>query len=304
MNTNVNDCTLAEASELLRHLLNDDAEINHAFEAGDQERAGQTKHGKPHGVDVHNQALSLMRDIEAGRPGTFSDWQREFTIPLTAFTHDLGSFISEPLHDVLGAKWVGKLLRNRRTASGNKLPEPVIRDVQRGIAFHRAHRYMTGGAKLKDPVVDIVYLADKAIGDESRVREDRLRWLRWLTAISIPSRFARIGLRFTWVSHFFRKGGIHDRVNFAIKSASMKVEPGQEIVLKLNIDERVCHYTLPMRLYGEPSVGGPVQGNRYVCCDTAARNLGFQFVLDLNGHRYRYSTEEKGWVCMPERKTP
>ena len=69
---------------------------------------------------------------------------------------------------------------------------------------------------------------------------------------------------------------IHDRVNYAVGRASVKVnEEKTEIALRLEIDTSVCSVTD----YFEIFIG------RMILCRKAAEKLGLKFVLRINGQK-------------------
>ena len=223
---------------------------------GDMLSSNQTDHGMTHFLEVVRLARLLVEMINAQRPGTFSQWEVEVTIPLAALLHDIGRAINVDEHDKAGAKWTRDFLR-KLTLPGDTetLPWAEVKRISKIVACHRSNVVLKRA--FDDACWAVVVLADKFAGDEERVRPMRAAILSVLTAF----RLSFIPLR---------KGGIHDRVNFAIK----KVEPylqGDELGLRLNVDRRVCKPTMILELYGE----------RYQACHLAAAFLGLKFRLEL-----------------------
>ncbi len=241
---------------------------------GDHLSRAQTKHDIGHAFEVRDVAADLTAIVQAHRPELLSDWTMQIVIPLGAFLHDIGRAIDVEKHDSAGAAWAQDFLR-KLTLEGDDetLPSDIIKRVVKIIACHRAHRYVT--VKTTDPALDIVVIADKCVGDEDRVRDRRAAILRVLT-----------WFRLSWIP--LRRGGIHDRANFAIKNAKLAPD-GDELVLHLKIDERVCKPALIYNLYGD----------RFQSCSLAAFKLGFAFRLEFNGARYAF--DETQGTFLPSR---
>lgn len=223
---------------------------------GDMLSSNQTDHGMTHFLEVVRLASVLTDKFNLQRPGTFSQWESAVTIPLAALLHDIGRAINVDEHDKAGAKWSRDFLRNLTLPGDTEtLPWTEVKRISKIVACHRSN------VVLKRPFDDacwaVVVLADKFAGDEERVRPVRAAILSVLTA-----------LRLSFIP--LRKGGIHDRVNFAIKNSEPFVQ-GDELVLRLNVDRRVCEATLILDLYAD----------RYQACHLAAAFLGLKFRLEL-----------------------
>lgn len=230
------------------------------YKEGDANSSNQTKHDISHADEVLNLALRLVAQVEEVFPDLLDEWTKHVIIPLGAFLHDIGRCIDVDTHDVAGAKWAMDFLQNHlKTDTGETLPLDTIKRVARIIACHRTNRYVK--VKFTDHALDIVLIADKCVGDEERVRPGRARILRALTWFG----------KAHWGDNL-RVGGIHDRINFAIKKAQVDRDD-RTFVLRIDLDERVC---LPDEVYG-------LYGDRFHCCVIAARKMGFGFELEFNG---------------------
>lgn len=237
-----------------------DPEIARLYQAGDKMSSNQTKHDIDHACQVRDQAAKIVRELSARKPGLLDQWTSEVVIPLAAYLHDIGRAIDVDEHANAGAKWSRQyLMRLRLPHDTEVLPMPVINRVARIVACHRSQ--IVAKMPFNDPAWAIVVLADKCVGDEERVRPGRAAILSALTLI-----------RATWIP--LRKGGVHDRANFAIKKSDVAFSD-TEIKLVLKIDERVCKPHLIYSLYSD----------RFQACVKAAEYLGYDFRLVFNGQR-------------------
>lgn len=245
-----------------------DPEISELYAAGDKLSQNQTKHDIDHACQVRDLAERMALGVNARKRGFLDEWTREVVIPLAAYLHDIGRAIDVAEHASAGAKWTKNYLSRLRLPDDTEtLPVQVINRIARIVACHRSQIVLS--REFNDPAWAIVVLADKCVGDEERVRPGR-------AAILSVLRFFRA----TWIP--LRKGGVHDRANFAIKKADVKFR-AREIRLQLTIDTAVCDARLIYSLYSE----------RFQACTKAAEYLGFIFRLDFNGETYAMSND--GW---------
>ena len=150
--------------------------------------------------------------------------------------HDIGNAINRKNHGEYGALLANELLQKM----GMALEERVI--IVSAIGHHDES---TGGAV--DPVSAALILADK-----TDVRRNRVR---------------------TKEKASFDK---HDRVNYAVTSATVKLNPEKHVMtLDLEIDESIC----TMYEYFEIFLG------RMMMCRQAAEMLGAKFKLLANGSK-------------------
>lgn len=245
-----------------------DPEIARLYEAGDKLSQHQTKHDIAHAIQVRDLAAKIVAEYSKMKPGALDDWTCEVVIPLAAYLHDIGRAINVDEHAEAGAKWAMGYLP-RLTVNGESLPLEVIKRVARIIACHRSS--IVHKMDFNDPAWAIVVLADKCVGDEERVRPGRAFILSILTFF-----------RATWIP--LRKGGEHDRANFAIKHSDLEIDE-KDMVLSIELDRRVCQPSLIVSLYGE----------RFRACVKAARYLDCRFRLEFNGERFACGDKTGEW---------
>lgn len=264
-----------------------DAEVLNLCAEGDRKRASQTYHDLTHFTLVRDVATSLAATIDEHIPGMISTHTREVIIPVAAYLHDIGGGINPDDHARAGAKWTRKYLKQLGFAPDD------IKEISRVVACHRSEvvlRQRSFNRKhYQDAAWAIVVIADKAVGDEERVRPGPASELARLRAENKIHEWT---------------GSVHDQVNYAIKSADLVVDgrgkgasdPGV-IVLKLRMDENVASPEQVYKLYGK----------RFHACGKAAQYLGFVFRLEFNGERYFYDKPSKEWkrvetihATMPE----
>ena len=150
--------------------------------------------------------------------------------------HDIGNAINRKNHGEYGALLANELLQKM----GMSLEDRMI--IVSAIGHHDES---TGGAV--DPVSAALILADK-----TDVRRNRVR---------------------TKEKASFDK---HDRVNYAVTSATVKLNPEKHVItLDLEIDESIC----TMYEYFEIFLG------RMMMCRQAAEMLGAKFKLLANGSK-------------------
>lgn len=150
--------------------------------------------------------------------------------------HDIGNAVNRKNHGEYGALLANDLLKNM----GMSLEDRVL--VVSAIGHHDES---TGGAV--DPISAALILADK-----TDVRRNRVR---------------------TKEKTNFDK---HDRVNYAVTSASVKLNLEKHVIsLNLQIDEEIC----TMYEYFEIFLG------RMMMCRQAAEILGAKFKLLANGSK-------------------
>jgi hypothetical protein len=254
-----------------------DPEISALYAAGDKLSRHQTKHDIDHAEQVRDLAVRISSGLNGRKPGFLDEWTTDVVVPLAAYLHDIGRAIDVDEHAKAGAKWTRDYLRRLRLPGDTEtLPTPVINRIARIVACHRSQIVLK--MPFDDAAWAIVVLADKCVGDEERVRPVR-------AAVLSVLRFFRA----TWIP--LRKGGVHDRANFAIKKADVvfrnKPAPANnlklgDICLDLTIDKRVCDGSLIMGLYSD----------RFQACVKAADYLGYDFRLVFNGETFAFQNAE------------
>lgn len=259
--------SLAAARLIVARCLTD-GELEALYAAGDKMSSHQTKHDLSHALAVLQTARQIVT-ILTNRGYQLTEWETDVIIPLGAFLHDVGRAIDVKDHAAAGAKFALQYLRKLTVDadSTQTLPDDVIKRICKIIACHRSEMVMK--AKVDDPAWAIVVIADKCVGDEERVRPIRAIVLGFLTFF-----------RLAWIP--LRKGGVHDRVNFAIKEAKLVGEQKtSDLVLQLTIDERVCRPQLVFDTYAE----------RFRACAKAAAFLGCRFLLRFNDQTFTFSDD-------------
>ncbi len=264
-----------------------DPEVLALCEEGDRKRASQTYHDLNHFTLVRDVAISLAASIERLIPGMLTAHTRDVIIPVAGYLHDIGGGIDPDNHATAGAKWTRKYLKKLGFSKSD------ITEISRIVACHRSEVVLKARSFSRRDFADaawaIVVIADKAVGDEERVR---------------PGPAAELArLRDAHKIHEW-KGSEHDQVNYAIKSADLVIDgrgkgatdPGV-MVLKLRMDEEIA---TPEQVYN-------LYGRRFHACGKAAQYLGFVFRLEFNGERYYYDKPSQGWkrietihATMPE----
>lgn len=157
-------------------------------------------------------------------------------VRIAGFMHDIGNAVNRIHHAEYGAILANELLK------GMKLP---LEDRITVVSAIGHHDESTGGAM--DPISAALIIADKTDVRRNRVREKE------------QASF-----------------DIHDRVNFAVTEANLKINAKKSTVaLNLQIDEHIC----TMYEYFEIFLG------RMVMCRRAAEMLGAKFKLTANGSK-------------------
>lgn len=276
---------LAIGRQLFEQCLQDPY-IRGCYDAGDNMRAGQTKHGfAEHAVPVVEKARAIAEQIRAQRPGLIDDWTYAVVIPFGALLHDIGGCISIENHDKDGCKLMRPYLKQLTLpGSTETLDEETQNRILRIIAYHRAGRYL--GKQFEDVALDVVLLADKSVGDDDRVRPVRafiLKLLSWIRLACIP----------------LRSNGAHDRINFAIQHADL-VANGATMVLSLTVKDAVLEDSPLLFWLPRQDKYAVIYNHDYFkknlhSMETAAAHLGYQFFLEFNGVRYEFDRSHKTW---------
>lgn len=255
--------SLAKARLIVTRCLTD-PELQALYAAGDKLSSHQTKHDLSHALAVLQTARQIVT-IVTERGYSLDQWQTDVVIPLAAFLHDVGRAIDVADHAAAGAHFALGYLRKLKVDDNDQetLPDNVVKRICRIIACHRSETVLK--QEINDPAWAIVVIADKCVGDEERVRPIRARVLAILT-----------WFRLSWIP--LRKGGVHDRVNFAIKEAKLVGEENN-LVLKLTIDQRVCKPKLVFDTYAD----------RFRACAKAAEFLRCKFLLNFNGTIFTFN---------------
>ena len=157
-------------------------------------------------------------------------------VELAGAMHDIGNVINRKNHGEYGALLAYSILEKLNVP----LEDRVL--IMSAIGYHDES---TGGAV--DPISAALILADKTDVRRNRVRNKE--------------------------KASFDK---HDRVNYAVTSATVKISPQKQLItLNLQIDEEIC----TMYEYFEIFLG------RMMMCRKAAELLGARFKLTANGSK-------------------
>jgi len=155
---------------------------------------------------------------------------------IAAFCHDMGNFVGRPFHNYVGAILFHQVFQK-------EIEPDELTTIMQAISYHDEK---VKELALTSPVSAIVILADKSDVHRSRVIVSDMKKIR---------------------------SDIHDRVNYAVKSSSMKVDKRKKrIILTLKIDTKF----VPAIEYFE------IFTQRMVLCRKAAEYLGYNFGLVIN----------------------
>lgn len=157
-------------------------------------------------------------------------------VKIAGFMHDIGNAVNRSHHAEYGAILANELLKNINMPLEDRIT------VVSAIGHHDES---TGGAM--DAISAALIIADKTDVRRNRVREKE------------KAAF-----------------DIHDRVNYAVTEAKLKIDAKKSVVaLNLQIDEHIC----TMYEYFEIFLG------RMMMCRGAAEILGTKFKLTANGSK-------------------
>ena len=262
----------------------DDPVFNRWFEEGDRARAHQTAHDKNHGIDVRTGSDYVMRAyvrhcerIHRPRPTRMA----RSVVAITGYTHDIGSVAGEVEHEEVGAR-----MQYERLHIQLGLPLAPVEHICGVTRRHRSASVLRDGIFSAEHA--IVVIADKARGDETRVRpevRDRLEQLRRIDAVS-----SYRGLRGEDPRY------LHDVINFAIKQARLfaDAEDGagsnsSALTLQIRLDEQAATCGEVLSLFD----------TRYRALNVAAQYLGMvfrmEFLLEEESKRFYFNAYQQAW---------
>ena len=155
---------------------------------------------------------------------------------IAGFMHDIGNAVNRKNHGEYGALLADRILEKM---------DMELEDRVTIVSAIGTHDESTGGAK--DAISAALILADKTDVRRNRVRPKEM-------------------------SNF----DIHDRVNYAVTEAKLKVNPEKKvIILDLQIDENICSMLEYFEIFLQ----------RMLMCRRAAEMLGVKFKLTANGSK-------------------
>ncbi|HEY9712750.1 MAG TPA: HD domain-containing protein [Chroococcales cyanobacterium] len=275
---------MTDEQKLSPRTVETDPAVLELCDKGDANSSSQTYHDRNHMFQVRDVAVALAAKINELTPGKIDAHTQDTIIPIAALLHDIGRGIDVDNHASAGARWARVYLKKLG------FDKDTVRKIARVIACHRSEVVLKPrsfrAANFGDAAWAIVVMADKAVGDEDRVRPEPRKELARLRKANKMSEFG---------------GSIHDRINYAIKSAELCVDgrgngaadPGV-IVLKFKLDKVVA---TPDEVYG-------LYGSRFHACGKAAQYLGFVFRLEFNGERYAYDKTSNTWTKIESISVP
>ena len=155
---------------------------------------------------------------------------------IAGFMHDIGNAVNRKNHGEYGALLADRILEKM---------DMELEDRVTIVSAIGTHDESTGGAK--DAISAALILADKTDVRRNRVRPKEM-------------------------SNF----DIHDRVNYAVTEAKLKVNPEKKVItLDLQIDENICSMLEYFEIFLQ----------RMLMCRRAAEMLGVKFKLTANGSK-------------------
>ena len=158
---------------------------------------------------------------------------------IAGFCHDMGNFLGRAFHNYLGALLFYQIFKDKFN----------IQDMAVIMQAISTHDEKSREINFSNFISAIVVLADKSDVHRSRV------------TVKVMDEI---------------KADIHDRVNYATKESSLKIDKAKKrITLKLKIDTNF----VPVIEYFE------IFTERMVFCRKAAQNLGYNFGLVINNFR-------------------
>ena len=181
--------------------------------------------------------VTMVAEVAANLLRELGHDEREVELArIAGYLHDIGNVINRVDHAQSGAMMAFRLLDNMGAE-----PEDIATIIT-AIGNH--------DEKTAYPVNSVA--AALIIADKTDVRETRVRDK------------ATIGF------------DIHDRVNYAVKRASVKLnEEKTEVQLRLNIDPAICSVAEYFEIFLD----------RMLLCRKAAEKLGVTFMLRINGQK-------------------
>lgn len=157
-------------------------------------------------------------------------------VKIAGFMHDIGNAINRSRHGEYGALLANELMKDTDLS---------LEDRVAVVSAIGNHDESTGGAK------DVISAA-LIIADKTDVRRNRV------------------------IDKEKEKFDIHDRVNYAVTSNSLDIDPEKKVItLNLELDESIC----TMYEYFDIFLG------RMMMCRGAAEMLGAKFKLMANGSK-------------------
>lgn len=252
------------------------------FRQADAGRPRQNLHDEAHGRAVWRVGGYLAKMLN------FTDRERHLTA-ICCYGHDIGGVVGAKGHETAGARMIREWLLDNGASEGD------ADDAAAVVAAHRTSFILANG--ITSRVHAATAIADKAVGDELRLRTDRRaeledyfgsgRMAQWLELEAAEA---------AEVDNPFRFDRLHLRVNFAIR-------PGPRLV----VDGELCEMCLSLRLKAGVATHEDLLqlfGGRYRACHLAADYLCHAFRLQLDQQRYRWDDDTSGWLRIEDCRVP
>ena len=153
---------------------------------------------------------------------------------IAGYMHDIGNLVNRVGHSESGAIMAYKILDELGMS-----PEELVTVVS-AIGNHDE-----GSGVAVNPVAAALILADKCDVRRSRVRNED-----------------------------FTTYDIHDRVNYSVREADLRITEDKKIILSLDIDAEISAVMDYFEIFLE----------RMIMCRKAAERIGLEFKLMINGH--------------------
>lgn len=281
--------TLEDARRLRDQIFADTYLLGLADKA-DQQSKSQSKHGRQHCFDVPELGRAFMTRLEELFPGTISEMDRVLA-EIAMFTHDLGRSVQIKDHARYSAQIVGQYLKK------TNMPLEYRRMICYAVRWHSAGDCLPP-RQVKDNVHALLIIADKLVGDAERVRGSKARRLRsWLAKGLINSKWAE------W-SAKGQEDPKNNAANFAIKRVRIDIDKNDvpepryrgAVLCQMDVDERFATM--------EQIFSVEWFSMAYHAVARSCQHLGFVFRIEVNGRRYFWSDEHKGWRCNQPIEVP
>lgn len=259
-----------------------DATLQEWFRLADAGRPRQNLHDEGHGRAVWRVGGYLAKMLN------FTPRERHLTA-VCCYTHDIGGVEGATGHETAGARMVRQWLLDNGAGNDDADEAAAI------IAGHRTAHILADG--ICSRVHAATAIADKAVGDELRVRTDRRAELAEFFSSGRMSEWLDLETREAAErDNPFRYDRLHLRVNFAIRPGPRLVVDGElgEICLSLRLKPGVATHDDLLRLFG----------GRYRACHIAADYLCHSFRLQLDQQRYRWDDDTSGWQRIEDCRVP
>lgn len=277
----MSEFTLDEARRLRDKVFADEHLLGLADKA-DQQSQSQSKHGRQHCYDVPELGRAFMQKLEEMFPGTISPMEMVLA-EIAMFTHDLGRSVQIKGHAAHSAQILGEYLKQ------TSMPVEMRRELCYAVRWHSAEDCLPPENRVKTNVHALLIIADKLVGDAERVRGKKAFWLRVWQKLGLMNRM------WTYWHNTKQEDPKNNAANYSIKSVSIDIDPNDTpepryrgaMLCRMEVDERYA--TMEQIFLVEWFFAA------YHAVARSCQHLGFVFRIEVNGRRYAWSNERKGW---------